>query len=118
MLPLGLAQIPEQQTCLTVIKAILPEIRSPEIVGPYRWSLVEELPEVVGLVQDGDLAVWGTYGLWEFRPKHIGLIVNYDESLVYHLTDVTLVEPHDYMQRGSSDWPLRYYRPRLRVSLA
>ena len=118
MLVIGIEYDEVWHTCLMVLKDMIPEIRSSDMMGDSRWEEVERLDIVSNgdIIRDGDLVVWGEGGIWEFRPKHIGLIVNYERSLVYHVQyGGSMVEENLGMRRGYDYesfpyWPLRYYR--------
>ena len=84
MFPIGIKYNIPNNTCLTTIKDLFPELRNSELTGPRRWSSVLSLPKVMK-PKVGDLILWSDYFKFGFHARHIALIVNYDDNRIYHM---------------------------------
>ena len=117
MFPVGIKHNPPYATCLTAIKNVLPEIRSHDIIGEQRWSLVLSLPEVYE-IRNGDLLLWAKQKLYCFHPQHIALVVNTDEKFIYGLAGIingtTAVSLVPDVITNHYEW-IRIFRPKYPV---
>ena len=111
MLPLGIPYSSPHNTCLGVIKNLLPEIRTPDILGDSRLWNVLRLQQVSN-VQDGDLIVWAKEKVFDFQFQHIVLVVNSIEHLVYgvHYTDSsTMITNYVHWIFRTSSGRIKYF---------